>query len=178
MQRIQNIKFKQKCAIKLVNTAFEKTKWRLTSDLDPNYLVILKTLKEAVALGIIEILRIYMKFFRLPLHSKSHSDLLRVAIENRQDKIFNFLLQKSPMCKVDFFTDKERLNSLHMVAKLRYCPKITSIAGEAFQMQRELQWFKVCLNALLTTLLQIFSLESLIFIDITQACLAGDRENG
>ena len=149
MQRIRDTKFKEKCAVNLITIACKKTKWRLTSDQDSDYRVILNTLKKATALGMIEILSIYMENFPLPFHSKSHIDLVREAIQYRQDKVFNFFLQKNPMCRVNYYTKKQE-NSLHMVAKLRYCPKVTSIAGQAFQMQRELQWFKVCLSALLT----------------------------
>ena len=149
MQRIRDTKFKEKCAIKLITIACEKAKCKPDLD-DPDYSVILKTLKKATAWGMIEILSIYMKKFPLPLHSKSHIQLLRKAIQYRQDEVFNFLLHKHPMCRVNYYTENTRENSLHMVAKLTYCPKVTSIAGEAFQMQKELQWFKVCLSTLLT----------------------------
>ena len=134
----------------MVYIACQQTKWSLSDLDDPEFSAVFRTLKKATALGVIEILKIYREFFPLPIHSGYHSELLRVAAENRQDKVFNFFLRQHPKCRINFYADGG-MNSLHVVAKLRDCPKITSIAGAPFQMQRELQWFKVCLLTLLIT---------------------------
>ena len=92
-----------------------------------------------------------MTIFPLSIDDIRRYDLRRVAIEHRQEEVFNLFLRNYPNNEVDGFWPAEQANTSHVAAKLTYCPKITSIASAAFQMQKELQWFNVSLSAFLTT---------------------------
>ncbi|XP_071924553.1 uncharacterized protein [Coffea arabica] len=70
--------------------------------------------------------------------------LLHVAIEHRRVEIFNYLINligKNTKAYADLQLEGKN-NSLHLAAKLAPTPQLQSVPGPAFQMQRELQWFK------------------------------------
>ncbi|XP_027092053.1 uncharacterized protein [Coffea arabica] len=70
--------------------------------------------------------------------------LLHVAIEHRRVKIFNHLIDyigKNTKAYADLKLEGNN-NSLHLAANLAPTPQLQSVPGPAFQMQRELQWFK------------------------------------
>ncbi|CAI9277550.1 unnamed protein product [Lactuca saligna] len=70
--------------------------------------------------------------------------LIQVAIRNRSEKVYNFLL-----CHLSYDKyahqqrrDKDDNNLLHLAAKLAPVHKLNLVSGAALQMQRELQWFE------------------------------------
>nr|XP_027090920.1 ankyrin repeat-containing protein NPR4-like [Coffea arabica] len=70
--------------------------------------------------------------------------LLHVAIEHRRVEIFNYLITyigKNTKAYADLKIEGNN-NSLHLAANLAPTPQLQSVPGPAFQMQRELQWFK------------------------------------
>ncbi|XP_027091115.1 uncharacterized protein [Coffea arabica] len=70
--------------------------------------------------------------------------LLHVAIEHRRVEIFNYLITligKNTKAYADLKLEGNN-NSLHLAANLAPTPQLQSVQGPAFQMQRELQWFK------------------------------------
>jgi hypothetical protein len=101
---------------------------------------------------IVEILRICFRFYpdmvwtRMP----NEGSVAQIAIKNRQEKVFSLLCKMPTICKMQVMPlsilDNELENyasTSHMAATL--ASQVESIPGSAFQMQRELQWFKVCL---------------------------------
>ncbi|KAI3700366.1 hypothetical protein L2E82_44992 [Cichorium intybus] len=71
--------------------------------------------------------------------------IIQVAIRNRCEKVYNFLL-----CHLSYDKyahqqrrDKEDNNLLHLAAQLAPIHKLNLVSGAALQMQRELQWFEV-----------------------------------
>ena len=76
--------------------------------------------------------------------------LLHVAVEHRQVKIFNHIIEligNNTKAFAELQADKGN-NILHLAAKLASTSQVASVPGPAFQMQLEFQWFKVR-NALL-----------------------------
>ena len=105
-------------------------------------------LSNATASGVVEILKICFEFFPdLALtYVPKEGYLVHLAIKNRQEKVFS-LLRKMSICKnfILVVVDAESKNTTsHLAARLA-SSQLASISGAAFQMQKELQWFKVCL---------------------------------
>ncbi|KAI4335215.1 hypothetical protein L6164_013883 [Bauhinia variegata] len=68
--------------------------------------------------------------------------IIHAAIKNRQEKIFN-LLCNMPISKTFVLVlDESQKSTSHLAARLAPPTQLGSIPGTAFQMQRELQWFK------------------------------------
>ncbi|PNX82897.1 ankyrin repeat protein [Trifolium pratense] len=104
----------------------------------------------AASAGIVEILSICFRSFPdlVWSHDRNEGYVAEIAINNRQEKVFSLLCKMPTICKMQVLgirppPDYGRHTSAYKAAKL--ATKIESIPGAAFQMQRELQWFKVCL---------------------------------
>ncbi|XP_035846289.1 uncharacterized protein LOC110942046 isoform X13 [Helianthus annuus] len=70
--------------------------------------------------------------------------IFHLAIKRRQEKIYNMLYEIGAM--KDLITpikDKKGNNMLHMVSKSAKQSRFQNVSGVAFQMQRELLWFKL-----------------------------------
>jgi hypothetical protein len=99
----------------------------------------------ATSSGIVEILRICFLFFPdlIWSHMPNEGYVAQIAIKNRQEKVFSLLCKMPTICKMQVLTLDESGNATsHLAARL--ASQVESIPGAAFQMQRELQWFKVC----------------------------------
>jgi len=71
--------------------------------------------------------------------------LNQLAILNRCDKVYNFLVHQVVPDKHfhKVWLDKDKNNLLHLAGKLAPIDKLNLVSGAALQMQRELQWFEV-----------------------------------
>ncbi|CDP00887.1 unnamed protein product [Coffea canephora] len=70
--------------------------------------------------------------------------LLHAAVEHRQVKIFNHIIDligNNTKAFAELQADKGN-NILHLAAKLASTSQVASVPGPAFQMQLEFQWFK------------------------------------
>ena len=100
----------------------------------------------AIKFGIIEILRTTFQrcpelvWIRLRCFLERNS-FLKAAIKYRQEEIFKFLMED----KTCFITESIYTGTslLHRAAKLPPYLGLSCVSGAAFQMQREMQWFKV-----------------------------------
>ena len=104
-------------------------------------------LHNAISSGIVEMLRICFKFFPDLVWTKMPNEgyIMQDAIRNRQKNVFS-LLCNMPIGKLLVLKVGESQNTTsHLAAKLSSSSRLASIPGAAFQMQKELQWFKVCL---------------------------------
>jgi hypothetical protein len=72
------------------------------------------------------------------------SSTLSAAIFHRQAKIFSFIYGLDVNNLVLYSSDNKGNNILHMAGKLPPSTLVNRTAGAAFQMQREVQWYKVC----------------------------------
>ncbi|CAJ2640899.1 unnamed protein product [Trifolium pratense] len=103
----------------------------------------------AASFGIVEILSICFRSFPdlVWSHNRNEGYVAEIAINNRQEKVFSLLCKMPTICKMQVLGIRPppdydvRHTSAYEAAKL--ATKIESIPGAAFQMQRELQWFKV-----------------------------------
>jgi hypothetical protein len=101
----------------------------------------------ATSSGIVEILRICFLFFPdlIWSHIPNEGYVAQIAISNRQEKVFSLLCKKPTICKMQVLTLDESKYATSHLAATRFASQVDLIPGAAFQMQRELQWFKVCL---------------------------------
>ncbi|MCH81199.1 ankyrin repeat-containing protein [Trifolium medium] len=101
----------------------------------------------AISSGIVEIVSICFRLFPdlVWTHNPNEGYAAQVAIRNRQEKVFSLLCKMPSICKMQvmhIFTSGPYTSTSHLAA--RFASQVKSIPGAAFQMQRELQWFKVC----------------------------------
>jgi len=100
----------------------------------------------ATSSGIVEILKTCFLFFPdlVWTHIPNEGYVVQIAIKNRQEKVFNLLRKMPIMCNLLVLAlDESNNTTSHLAA--RVASQAESIACAAFQMQRELHWFKVCL---------------------------------
>ncbi|RDX83823.1 Ankyrin repeat-containing protein ITN1, partial [Mucuna pruriens] len=98
----------------------------------------------ATSSGIVEFLRICFQFFPdLVWTGKPNEGFVaQIAIKNRQEKVFSLLCKMPIICKFLMLALDESQNTTSHLAARFVSPQLASISGAAFQMQRELQWFK------------------------------------
>ncbi|XP_024639930.1 uncharacterized protein [Medicago truncatula] len=97
----------------------------------------------ATSSGIVEILRICFRFFPdlIWTHMPNEGYVAQIAIKNRQQKVFSLLCKMPIIFKLLVLAlDESQNTTSHLAARL--ASQVESISGSAFQMQRELQWFK------------------------------------
>ncbi|CAA2973246.1 Ankyrin repeat [Olea europaea subsp. europaea] len=98
----------------------------------------------ATARGVVEIVEVTLNYVPdLLWYKYNNHTLLQVAIKHRREKLFNLRIDAT--ARNTFLAsglDNDSNNTLHMVAKLAPFPQLNVVTGPAFQMQRELQWFK------------------------------------
>ncbi|MCH96154.1 ankyrin repeat protein, partial [Trifolium medium] len=99
----------------------------------------------AISSGIVEIVSICFRLFPdlVWTHNPNEGYAAQVAIRNRQEKVFSLLCKMPSICKMQvmhIFTSGPYTSTSHLAA--RFASQVKSIPGAAFQMQRELQWFK------------------------------------
>lgn len=102
----------------------------------------------AARLGVHEIIEEITETFPEALYSMEDSDmrdLCHTAIENRSDKVF-YLIYHAIDLKHQYLnlTDTDENNPLHKAARLAPQHKLNLVPGAALQMQREIEWYKVC----------------------------------
>lgn len=102
----------------------------------------------ATSSGIVEMLRICFQFFPdlVWTYMPNEGYIAQVAIKNRQEKVFSLLCKMPIICKTFILVVDESQNTTSHLAARFASPQLASISGAAFRMQKELQWFKVCLN--------------------------------
>jgi hypothetical protein len=88
---------------------------------------------------------------------------LWAAIFHRQAKIFNLICEVEEKNDLRYGWDKQGNNILQMAGKLPPSTLVNRTAGAAFQMQSELQWYKVPLHPFIF-LLYTFTFISIMFM--------------
>nr|KYP37841.1 Ankyrin repeat-containing protein At3g12360 family [Cajanus cajan] len=98
----------------------------------------------ATTSGIVEILRVCFQFFPdlVWTHIPNEGFVAQIAIKNRQEKVFSLLCKMPIICKFLMLAIDESQNTTSHVAARFASSQLASISGAAFQMQKELQWFK------------------------------------
>ncbi|CAI9095086.1 OLC1v1030945C1 [Oldenlandia corymbosa var. corymbosa] len=96
--------------------------------------------------GVYELVQVCLNYFPdlIWYANNDKRQLLHVAIEHRRPLIFNHIIEligENTKAYADV-EDEDKNNILHLAANLAPTPQLHSVRGPAFQMQRELQWFK------------------------------------
>ena len=101
----------------------------------------------ATSSGIVEILSICFQFFPdlVWTHMPNEGYVAQIAIKNRQEKAFSLICKMPIICKILVLALDESQNTTSHLAARFASPQLASISGATFKMQKELQWFKVCL---------------------------------
>ncbi|KAI3740561.1 hypothetical protein L2E82_31029 [Cichorium intybus] len=87
-----------------------------------------------------------IRFFPQAISTKDNDyPLIQLAIINRCERVYNFLVHKVTTDKHSHKVrvDKYGNNLLHLAGHLAPIHKLNLVSGAALQMQRELQWFEV-----------------------------------
>ena len=145
VKKVRDAKLKHECAVELVNhvcTQLSSMSFQEIEDFLQNPNLILAS---AVTGGIEEIVRaLFLQFpdlIDVPLMPEGN--ILQAAIKHRQVKIVNIIKEIFPTATKSMSADRMELENttLHLAPQI----KLLSVPGAALQMQRELQWFKVCI---------------------------------
>ncbi|RZC48267.1 hypothetical protein C5167_041222, partial [Papaver somniferum] len=77
--------------------------------------------------------------------------LIKLVVRERNEMIYNFIHILKQRCSLGIFSDlDDKDNSiLHFSAELPHNRGLRDISGAAFQMQREIQWFKMVENTMI-----------------------------
>lgn len=140
---VRDTKLRHKSALRLVEYVCSQA-LIMNSSLFWQSFISADILYNTISSGIVEILRIYFQFFPDLIWTKMPYEgyIMQVAIKNRQEKVFS-LLCKMPIGKLlVLVVDESQNTTSHLAARLTSSPQLASISGAAFQMQKELQWFK------------------------------------
>jgi hypothetical protein len=145
IEEVKYVKLRHLSAVRLVELIFSQASTMndykfLQSFVSPEIIF------SATSSGIVEILKTCFHFFPhlVWTHIPNEGNVVRIAIKYRQEKVFSLLRKMPIICRLLVLELDESQNTTSHIAA-RFSSQIDPISGAAFQMQRELQWFKVCL---------------------------------
>ncbi|KAK3220219.1 hypothetical protein Dsin_014189 [Dipteronia sinensis] len=145
---VRDAKMTHECAIQLVNHVVNQIELspRSFSEICHFLQNPISILRLAIHGGIEEIVRILLRHFPdlIFMGVGSQRNILKAAIEYRQEKIVNIIKEISPSNTTTLcaYTGEDNNTTLNLAGKLAPAFKLFSVSGAALQMQRELQWFK------------------------------------
>ena len=103
-------------------------------------------LHDAARVGNVEFLRLIINSYP-DLAWKVDSDrksIFHVAVENRQESVFSLIYEMGEFLDyLPFYFDEENISLLELAAKKADLNHLNRVSGAAFQMHKELLWFKV-----------------------------------
>ncbi|KAJ0016436.1 hypothetical protein Pint_11984 [Pistacia integerrima] len=115
------------------------------TDYTTTCLILKRSLLLAGELGVCEIVEAIIKSYpdAIWFTNEKNQNLFHLVVMNRQEKVFNLIYQMIDRKHLLLMSqDVDKNNILHLAGKLAPENKLNVIAGAAFQMQRELQWYK------------------------------------
>ncbi|KAF8364632.1 hypothetical protein HHK36_033396 [Tetracentron sinense] len=144
IKQVRDTKFTHIHSLELVKCILTQIQ-RMSYSQITTFLLIPNIMEKATTFGTIEIVTACVKCFPdlILFYMKGHRSIFHVAVEHRQEKIFN-LIYGGDVRATGIFHYRDELGNtiLHLAAKLAPSPQLNSVSGAALQMQRELQWFK------------------------------------
>lgn len=134
-------------ALELVQQLWDKI---LSLDHDPKIGELIRTpsrlLFTAAELGIVEFITVLIRSYPdliWKVNDQSQT-IFHVAVAHRQEKIFNLIYEiGAHKDYIAAYKDENNNNMLHLAGKLAPSNRLKIDSGAAFQLQRELHWFKV-----------------------------------
>uniref|UniRef100_F6HF61 Protein kinase domain-containing protein n=1 Tax=Vitis vinifera TaxID=29760 RepID=F6HF61_VITVI len=133
-------------ALELVQQLWDKI---LSLDHDPKIGELIRTpsrlLFTAAELGIVEFITVLIRSYPdliWKVNDQSQT-IFHVAVAHRQEKIFNLIYEiGAHKDYIAAYKDEKNNNMLHLAGKLAPSNRLKIDSGAAFQLQRELHWFK------------------------------------
>ncbi|KAI9124141.1 hypothetical protein K1719_005441 [Acacia pycnantha] len=97
----------------------------------------------AASNGIQKIIKLYIKEHPESINhvSEDGQNLLQIVVRHRQDKILDWLEKQPELNSLASQVDRENQTTLHQAAGVDYY-RGSALAGAAFQLQEELEWYK------------------------------------
>ncbi|KAI6680019.1 hypothetical protein NL676_033900 [Syzygium grande] len=146
IKRIHEVKMRHVAAIELAKQVCNEISSKRTTEIT-QFFRDRDLLGQAAIKGISELVKLSIQFFpELIWISHCHTTLMRLAVENRHERTLGLFLKVSSTNKLSLVPAPTPDESLDvMIAAAKYNPNsstVTNVSGAAFQMQRELQWFK------------------------------------
>ncbi|KAI6680007.1 hypothetical protein NL676_033888 [Syzygium grande] len=146
IKRIHEVKMRHVAAIELVKQVCIAISSKRTTEIT-QFFRDRDLLGQAAIKGISELVKLSIQFFpELIWISPYDTTLMRLAVENRHERTLGLFLRVSSTNKLSLVPAPNPDESLDMmIAAAKYNPNsstVTNVSGAAFQMQRELQWFK------------------------------------
>ncbi|CAN0846664.1 Ankyrin repeat-containing protein NPR4, partial [Linum grandiflorum] len=142
-KHIHELKRVHKCSLELLNLTFHQISRSDFRKLEA--MGVYEALDNAVKKGIVEFVKRAIEVCPDLLHRVDNNgrNVLMLAVEFRQEKMFNMLLSSLPdVATTVSLADKDGNTVLHLAGMLPYDDaKLSRISGAALQMQRELHWF-------------------------------------
>ncbi|TXG68581.1 hypothetical protein EZV62_003516 [Acer yangbiense] len=146
IKMVRDAKLKYECAVELVNHVCMKLHSMRYHQIMYFFQNPEPILGNPVTGGIEEIVRTLLQHFPylIDYDVLPERNILKVAIECRQEKIVNMVKEISPITTKNLCSPlpDSGNSALHLGGKLAPPFKLFSVSGAALQMQRELQWFK------------------------------------
>ncbi|KAK0597912.1 hypothetical protein LWI29_029760 [Acer saccharum] len=143
---VRDAKLKYECAVELVNHVCMKLHSMRYHQIMYFFQNPEPILGNPVTGGIEEIVSTLLQHFPylIDYDVLPERNILKVAIECRQEKIVNIVKEISPITTKNLCSPlpDSGNSALHLGGKLAPPFKLFSVSGAALQMQRELQWFK------------------------------------
>lgn len=103
-------------------------------------------LHDAARVGNVEFLRVLINSYpdlAWKVDGKRKS-IFHVAVENRQESVFSLIYEMGEFLDyLPYYFDEENMSLLELAAKRADPSHLNRVSGAAFQMHRELIWFKV-----------------------------------
>jgi hypothetical protein len=140
-KNVRNAKLRHQSADALLNRVCNKL-----SEIDHQELKQLglpEALELAAKCGTVEVIWVCFQF--IPEMIWDAIAILENAVKHRREKVVNLLNKAGARNKMLANMTTDNKNLLRWTAELAPLPQLQSVPGSAFQLQRELQWFKVFL---------------------------------
>lgn len=125
-------------------------------------------LHDAARVGNVEFLRLLINSYpdlAWKVDGKRKS-IFHVAVENRQEKVFSLIYEMGEFLDyLPYYFDEQNSSLLELAARKADPSKLNRVSGAAFQMHRELLWFKVPLSFSHTHIFcMVMHLERVLFV--------------
>ncbi|KAL3747108.1 hypothetical protein ACJRO7_015967 [Eucalyptus globulus] len=149
IKRIYEVKMRHKTSVELAERILKAMSQMKTTEIPDFFLEEgpqRNPLVQATAKGNSEIVKLCIQYFpKLFVNSPSWKSLITCAIEYRQERILNLFLKLSSTAELSLVLGPTWNDSENMIkAAASYYPSFdarTKVAGAAFRMQREIQWY-------------------------------------
>ncbi|XP_056161245.1 uncharacterized protein LOC115661829 [Syzygium oleosum] len=146
IKRIHDVKLRHEAAVELVKKVCDALSQRNPTEI-AQFFQDRDLLAQATVKGISELVKLSIQYFpELIWISPYGTTLITLAVQYRQESILRLFLKESStngLSLVPAPTEKESARMMRAAAKCNPdIDDVTNVSGAAFQMQREIQWFK------------------------------------